>query len=259
MYGQLTGFAAPLVAFPLIFITAIVMSLVPMVSAANKLGNRKDLNGNVSLGIRMCTIVAFPCSAGIVILAEPILQLLYPTQKASALSAVPCMQTLAIGFIFLALITVMTGALQGIGKQVIPVTNLFLGVLVKFAVTWMLVAIPSINIVGAALGTMAAYIVAATLDFLALRKFTGVRLSISLTIIKPFISALVMGVVVFFAYKGAYALLASNGTATIISILVGVAVYGLMILRTKAVQRDEIIHLSIGRKIASICDKLRLW
>src|SRR5699024_1555408 len=97
--------------------------------------------------------------------------------------------------------TVMTGALQGIGKQIIPVRNLFFGVLVKLAVTWVLTAIPAINVVGASIGTICAYIVAAALDFMALKKYTAVKVPMSLAVVKPLISALVMAVIVFFSYR----------------------------------------------------------
>ena len=36
LYGQLTGFASPITQFPQVFMTAIVMSLVPMVSDVYK-------------------------------------------------------------------------------------------------------------------------------------------------------------------------------------------------------------------------------
>lgn len=259
MYGQLTAFAEPIIGFPQVMITSIVVSLVPMVSAANKLKNRAELHNNISLGFRMAMILAFPCAAGLFVLAGPVLTLLYPTQKASALSAVPCMQVLALGFVFLALITTMTGILQGLGRQVYPVINLFLGVLVKLVVTWLLTALPSVNIVGAAIGTMIAYIVAASLDFMAVKKFTGVKLSAAQIIVKPLIGAIVMAIPVHFVYIGLYWVIGSNTLATAFSIIVGVVIYGLMILKTKAIKREELLNISGGGKLVSLCDKLRLW
>ena len=41
LYGQLTGFASPLVGFPQILTQAIVLSLVPLVSAAHRKRIRK--------------------------------------------------------------------------------------------------------------------------------------------------------------------------------------------------------------------------
>ena len=44
-----------------------------------------------------------------------------------------------------------------------------------------------------------------------------------------------------------------------LAIFIGVVVYGLMVLRTKTIRREELMDISFGRKIVSICDKLRLW
>ena len=175
------------------------------------------------------------------------------------MNAAPCLQVMALSFILLALINTMTGILQGIGRQVYPVIYLFTGMIFKLGVTWVLTAVPSINIVGAAMGTMAAYIVAAFLDFRAMKKFTKVELSVKLIIVKPLISAAVMAVPVFFVYKVVYALMGSNSLATLLAILTGVIIYGLMIIKIKAVTRDELMMNPMGRKAAVVCDRLRLW
>ncbi len=259
LFGQLTGFASPVVQFPMVLVQAIVVSLVPMVAASNKLGDRNELHNNISLGVRMTSIITLPAAVGIFVLAEQVLLLLYSSQRASAISAAPCLQILAIGFVFLAALTIFTGALQGLGKPGIPVRNLFIGIVAKLVLTWVLTAIPSINVMGAAIGTISAYAVAAVLDYMALIKYSGVKLSVKLTLVKPLISSVVMGVIVFAAYKVLFMVLGSNGTATLLSVFVGVAVYGLMVLRTKTIEREEMMSISIGSKIAAICDKLRLW
>ena len=236
----------------------------PMVAAANKVRDTEKLHDTISLGMRMTTIIAFPCAAGLFALAQPVLLTLYFTQKESAISAVPCMQTLSVSFIFLALITIMTGILQGVGKQVYPVINLFIGLLFKVVITWMLVGIPQVYIVGAPLGTIAAYLVAGSLDMWCVLRFTGVRLPLRKMIVKPGISAVVMGGLVYLVYRGLEAVmgsdsLGSNALITLIGILIGVIVYGLMIIKTRAIGREEMMEISVGRKLASVCDRLRLW
>ncbi len=259
LYGQLTGFASPIIQFPEVFMLAIVMSLVPMVSAAHSLNDREALHEHISLGLRMTTIIAFPAATGIFVLAEPILKLLYASQKASAIAAAPCLKIFAVSFIFLSIITTMTGALQGIGKQHIPVINLCFGVLAKFAVTWTLTAVPSVNVKGAAIGSASAYLIAMILDLAALKKYSGVKFDAPVAVKKPLISSIVMGVIVALIYAGINALTGSNSISTVISIFAGVIVYGLMILKTRAISRDELMTISAGRKLAVICDRLKLW
>jgi stage V sporulation protein B len=211
------------------------------------------------MGFRMSMVIGLPCAVGMIVMAEPILLLLYPTQKASAISAAPCMQILAVGFICLAILLTMTGGLQGIGKQMIPVRNLFIGVCIKLVITWTLTAIPSINVLGAAVGTVCAYAFAAITDTLSLKKYTGVKIKTSLIFVKPLISSVTMGVVAWVAYKLLYHLLGSNAIAAIVAVLLAVVVYAVMIIKTKAITRDELVGMPKGTKIVKICDKLRLW
>lgn len=259
LYGQLTAFCEPIIGFPQVLMSAIVMSIVPMVAAANKVKDTEKLHETISLGMRMTTIIAFPCAAGLFALAKPVLLTLYFTQKESAISAVPCMRVLSISFIFLALITIMTGILQGVGKQVFPVINLFIGLLFKVVITWILVGTPAVNIIGAPLGTIAAYLVAGSLDMYWMVRFTKVRLPLRQMIVKPLLSAAVMGVIVYLAYRGLAGFISSNALITMITILLGVVVYGLMVIKTRTIQREEMLEIAIGRKVVAVCDRLRLW
>lgn len=259
LYGQLTAFCEPIIGFPQVLMSAIVMSIVPMVAAANKVKDTEKLHETISLGMRMTTIIAFPCAAGLFALAKPVLLTLYFTQKESAISAVPCMRVLSISFIFLALITIMTGILQGVGKQVFPVINLFIGLLFKVVITWILVGTPAVNIIGAPLGTIAAYLVAGSLDMYWMVRFTKVRLPLRQMIVKPLLSAAVMGVIVYLAYRGLAGFISSNALITMITILLGVVVYGLMVIKTRTIQREEMLEIAVGRKVVAVCDRLRLW
>ncbi len=258
LYGQLTSMADPIIGFPQVFMQAIIVSIVPMVSAAKRVNDHEGLNETIALGLRMTTMIAMPCAAGLLVLAQPALLLLYPLQEESAISATPCLQVLALGFIFLALVTTMTGILQGLTKQNWPVINLAIGIVIKIIVTWALVGIGSINIVGAAIGTLCAYLTAATLDYLCVRRFTGVRIPVKQTVVKPALSSIVMAVIVYGAYK-LFMLAGHNSIATLAAIIVGACVYGVMVIKTKAITRDEVVAIKFGTKIAAIGDKLRLW
>lgn len=57
--------------------------------------------------------------------------------------------------------------LQGVGKQFIPVINMCFGAVAKVVLTYWLTGIPEINVKGAAIGTVAAYIIASVLNLMA--------------------------------------------------------------------------------------------
>ena len=107
------------------------------------------LNYNVRLGIRTAIMIGLPCAFGLMTLSEPIMLLLYPFQKASAVSAAPCLFVMAFGVIFLSTVQTLTGVLQGLGRPMIPVINLFIGAIVKVILTYTLTGVESINVKGA--------------------------------------------------------------------------------------------------------------
>ena len=92
-----------------------------------------------------------------------------------------------------------------------------------------------------------------------LAKFTKVKFPWAKIFFKPLLSALIMGIVTIIVYKLVFAFAASNLLAVGVAIIVAVPLYGILIVKTRAIQRDEIMSISIGRKIAKICDKLHLW
>ena len=77
LYGQLTGHAQTLINLPLIFSTALAISLVPAVATTNTKKNYKEIRNITSSGIRITLLIGLPCAFGLFILARPIIGLLY--------------------------------------------------------------------------------------------------------------------------------------------------------------------------------------
>ncbi|HVI39665.1 MAG TPA: polysaccharide biosynthesis C-terminal domain-containing protein, partial [Anaerovoracaceae bacterium] len=256
LYGQLTGMAGPLINFPQVLTQAIAMSLVPAIAAAYKQKDMAFLNYNVRLGVRTSMIIGLPCALGLMVLAEPIMLLLYPFQKASAVSAAPCLFIMAFGVIFLSTVQTLTGVLQGLGKPMIPVVNLFIGAIVKVVLTYTLTGIDSINVKGAAIGTVAAYIVASTLNIMAVKKYTGVKFDFMLTYVKPIASAVVMSAAVWISFRILFGYF-GNALSAMIAIMIGVAVYCAMLFITKSIKKEELRVLPKGGKLLNLINKVK--
>ena len=63
-----------------------------------------------------------------------------------------------IAAVFAGLSLPLTSMLQAIGKQNVPVINIAIGAVIKIIVNYILVGIPSINILGAPIGTLCCYL-----------------------------------------------------------------------------------------------------
>lgn len=254
LYGQLSGFASPLINFPQVLTQSLAISMVPAIAAAHRQKDTRFLQDNVRLGLRFAVIIGFPCAFGLMVLAEPILLLLYPMQRASAISAAPCLVVMAFGVLFLSIVQTLTGVLQGIGKQMIPVRNLAIGAVAKVFITYYATGIGSINVKGAALGTVAAYAIASVLNLIAVRKYTGTAVDWTLTLVKPMIAVLIMSVAAWGSYKALFGFL-GNAMACLLAIIIAASIYGVMIFATKSITAEELERLPKGKKLARIANK----
>jgi len=272
MFGQLTGFAEPLTNLPKVLTQAIAISMVPTIVRAWKERDKEFLSYNITLGFRFALIIGLPCTVGLMILAEPVMHLLYPMQLAGASGAAPALFIFAIGIVFLASIDALTSALQGVGKQMIPFVNIAIGAACKFVITFALTGIPAMNIKGAAIGTVMAYVIATVLNYRAVKIYTGTRFEPGLTFIRPLLSALAMGGVAAAVYYSIYGALGSsagslaeaasaqlqreisastlsNGVATIAAILIGMIVYIVMLFALRAIKPEELRLLPKGERL----------
>ena len=258
LYGLISGYCDPLVNLPVVFIDAITISLIPAVTTAFTLKRKADLDGNIKTGLKTMMIIAYPCAIGLIVLAGPILNLLYPTKPDEAALAIHTLQILAVSICTLAIMRTLSSSLQGIGKMTLPVVNLFIGAVVKIIVTYVLVGIPSLNINGAAIGSVLAYLTAGLLNYRGLRKYADVDLDMKSIFIKPLYASLIMGVCAIGTYKLMYMIHPGNMTATGMAIIVAVIVYFVMVFLTGAITREELSLVPKGELIYRIAVKMHL-
>jgi len=256
LYGQLKGIAQNFINLPQVLSVALGISLIPAISDAFARKNYDGIRKITRSGVRITLFIGFPAALGLYILANPILDLFYSDAE-TVRSASVLLQISAFSVIFLTLVQSLTAILQGLGKQIIPVRNLAIGALVKVILTYVLTGIKGIGIMGAAFSTVVAFFIAAVLNFLAVKKHTKTEFKFSIVFMKPFISSVIMTVVVWFAYNYASPLIGSK-LATIVAVLIGAIVYILTLLITGAVTDRDFTLIPGGNKIASILKKLRL-
>jgi len=258
LYGLMGGYCDPIINLPNIFIDAICISLMPAVTTAFTLKKQDELDGHIKTGLKTMMVITYPCAVGLIVLAKPILTMLFYRKIDEAEMAVPALQILALSIITLAIMRTFSTSLQGIGKMMLPVWNLFIGAIVKAVVSYILLGIPAININGAAFGSVIAYVTAGILNYRALRKYANVTIDMKSVFIKPLIAALIMGVATFASYRLFYLVTSSNSLSTLVSIIIAVIVYFVTVFKMKAVTKDEIEMMPKGDLIYRIAVKMRV-
>lgn len=237
LYGQLSGMAAVLISLPTIFTISIATSLVPAVSEAKAQQDFKGLTNRLNYGIRAGAIIALPCAAGLYVLATQICDLLYAAPEAG----IP-LEVLAFSTIMLAAFQLSSAGLQGIGRPEIGMRNLIVTGGLKVIFNYSLTSIPSLNIQGAAIGTVLAFAVGSALNLYYLKRYTGIHYELG-RLLKLAVITLVMGLSV----KISYGFMVGSGIhshlATVMAICIGVAIYGVLLLLCKEIDKDMVKRL----------------
>ena len=258
LYGLMGGYCDPIVGMPFVFVDALCISLMPAVTTAFTLKNKEQLDEHIKTGLKTMMVITYPCTIGLIVLARPILTMLYYKKQDEAVMAVPTMQILAVTIVILAIMRAFSTSLQGIGRMMLPVWNLFIGAVVKTIVSYILVGIPALNVKGAALGSVAAYTTAGILNYLALRKYAGVSLDVKSIFITPLYAALIMGAGAFGMYRLMFLITSSNAVSTLAAILAGVIIYFVTVFLTGAVTREEIEMIPKGELIYNLAVRMKI-
>ena len=254
LYGILGGKVDTLTSLPLAINVAFATALVPAISAAKAKGDNKTITEKTSFSLLVSMLIGLPCTVGMLIFAQPILNLLFPNANDGAL----ILQISSLTIIFTILDQTINGALQGFGKLMIPTISLATGVFVKFIFNITLIKIPSIGVYGAAWGSVACHLVAFCIAFTMLRKNIKLNLTFSKFVIKPVISTVIMGICSYFTYLALKGIIVER-LATIIAITLAVIIYVICIAILRIFTKEEIKMLPSGEKILKILEKLKIY
>ncbi|WP_411169474.1 oligosaccharide flippase family protein [Clostridium sp. MB05] len=236
LYAQLTGKANVITNIPLTLSMALGTSLIPIIAENYIMNKRKDLESKVQLSLKLSMLIAMPCTMGLFFLAGPIMKVIFPGKWDGIL----ILKYLALSVPFIIITQTTTSIMQGIGHYIRPIINLFIGCIVKVILTFTLVPMANINIYGAVIASISAYLVSTILNLVSLKKRLKLRLSIYQTFIKPIIASLAMIAGVLATYLFLFNKTSSNGFSCLVAIFLGIIIYMVLILILKVFSIDEI-------------------
>lgn len=259
LFAYLSQYATPLIRFPGTLGMALAMSLVPAISESISKNEMEQAKRRGRLAFRFAILVGLPSSVGMFIMAEPIINLIFP----GAPGASRVLMFLSPAVVFLITKYATTGILQGLGKTMIPVKNLFIGAILKLIITYLLTSIPEINVIGAALGTVIAQALAMILNYKKVKELLDVELKPGVDFIKPLLCSLIMGLVVFVTYNG-MSFFISNNLAAISGIGIGVLSYSILLLILQVIGKEELYMVPrygppFVRLMEKVMEKIKVW
>lgn len=253
LYG-VYGKAQTLFNLPAAFITPLTISIVPAISAKLVM-NEKGEAGKISEdSLRISMAIALPMGVGLAVLCEPIMNVVYPNAHSSG-PLLLCL--LGIASVFVCFSLMSTAVLQATGREKLTLYSIVTGGLVKIVVNWFIVAIPAINIYGAAIGTICCYVTMCVLNLIFINRSFEKGLSMKNIFVRPAVPCLIMGVIALGVYYGGMALLGSGSRimmALVMCAAIGIAavVYAAAVIRLRVISAEDMKLIPKGEKIAKL-------
>ena len=242
MVGQFTGKFILLTTLPVALSVALSQAVIPDISSSKATMDYDTVRARVNTALRISMTLSIPAAIGLSVLADPILLLLFPNQPEGG----RLLQYGAASIVFLAVVQVSSGVLQGMGKVMLPVVAAFFGVIVKIPVNWFLLAVPRINILGTVISTIVCYVIAAAINLFFLHKHTGVLPDWKGALLKPAFAATGMGFACYVTHH-MVSIAAPERLATLAALAVAVPVYLVLMWVIEGFPRKDIDAASLPK------------
>lgn len=232
------------------FIVSISSVIYPMLSKLSSENNKDKFNRSISTSINAVTLIVIPISVGAIILANPIVKLLFQRgefdARATQMTAIALM-FYSVGMIGFGLRDILGKVFYSLKDTKTPMINGVIAMGLNITLNITFVKFTNMQLAGLAFATSISALVTIVLLFISLRRKIGPfgGKSIALVMIKSMISAALMAVVALFAYNTIASILGSGAIQEIItlaaSVGMGALVYGISIILLKVSEVNLIL------------------
>ena len=236
------------------FTQAFGVSALPNVTEAWTSGDSKRLRRSMETVLRTVSLITIPSGIGLSVFAMPIAALIYPSADQGPAIIGRILIILGLASAFAATETPIDSMLQAVGRVDIPVKLVAAGLVVKLITNYVLVGIPSINVLGAGTGTLLCYLITTVMALYWLWRVTKIHVNYFAIFFKPLLaSAVSIGFswVIFHFATG----FISQKVAVCFAILLSIFLYFVCILRFHALNKHDVVMLPRGQKILKILEK----
>lgn len=254
LWGMYTGKFNTLVNIPVAIANAIGASVIPSLTAAVTSGSRKLVHNKIHLATRFSMIVSIPSAIGCIVLAKPIMNLLYSGDNTTPALL---LMTGAIMIVFYTLSTITNAMLQGINRMTIPIKNAAISLVIHLISLFIMLVCLKMNIYAIIGGTIVFSISMCILNSLSLKREIGYVQELHKTVILPLIASIIMGVIALISHL-VLGMIIPPKLATVLALCIAVIVYGIALLALGGLTEDEILAMPKGAALVTIFKKMHL-
>ncbi len=256
MFGEYS-MTLPLFNLPAAIITPLTISVVPAIAGFITKRQYGEAKNVVESSLRISTIISLPMAVGLSVLSSGVVSGIY--RNGSELSG-NILAILGAASFFVCLAIMTTAILQASGREQLPMITMLIGGAMNIGLNWFLIGNERFNIYGAAIGTLASYVVMSGLNLYFIMKKLPERPNLGRVFIKPAMNCALMGAAAGFLYPLMLKIMnvGENPERTTILLAmapaVGVAVilYVFLTIFTQSITIDDMKLMPKGEKLAKL-------
>lgn len=248
--------AQTIMIIPSSLIVPLSVSIIPAISAAVANHRHREAKEVMESSLKLTNLFAMPAAAGMSILSIPIFNVLYP---GSHEVGPKLLMIFGAASFFICMQIISTAILQANGHERIPMFTFPVGGIIQIILDWVLVGNPNIGIIGSPIGTLTCYFIITALNYIFIGLKVENKPNFARVFIKPALCTAVMGVAAWSVFelllRAGSGVLGSGRLALLVclvcAIVAAVIVYGILVIATKTVTREDMRLVPKGEKIAN--------
>ena len=189
-FGVLCGMTIPMLCLPTAFIGALGLILMPRLAQAAALGRTDLVRSRLDRAMLATSVLVLPAIALLTVLGPTLGVLLFREPTAGNY-----LLPLAVGVALSCWQAVLSGALNGVGRQSTAARNALLSAVAELGCTYFLMGLPGVGLRGYVAGFVLSAALGAWLNWRGVRKATGLKARFFAWCAAPGLAALLMGLV----------------------------------------------------------------
>ncbi len=230
---------------------ALGVGALPVLTECWVKGDKQGVKNNLNVIVKLVSLITLPAGIGLAVISGPIMNLLYSDTHILGRNL---LMIYGISAVFAGFAIPLTSVLQSLNRQVFALNNIIVGTVIKLAVNIILMNNLEINIYATAIGTAVCYLYIMISHIFVLIKIVGYVVDIKNTVLKPLFASVICGALAY-----VLCLISNEKIVTICALGLAVLVYLVVLIVTKAFEKQEILSLPCGKNLYNFGKKLKIF
>lgn len=241
---------------PIAMASAMATALIPGISSDFVQGNLEGVRNKVAKSVKVTMLISIPAAVGIGVLSKPVMMVIFHQPASLNISSI-LLSCMAVSIIFYGLSTLTQAILQSVGRMKTPIINASAAVIIHagIMILMMMFLDEKYSLYSYVFSTVLYSLILCVLNQISVHRYLTYQQEMDKTFIRPILASIVMGAAAFGVYQGIYYLCRINIISLAIAVLIGCAVYFILIIRWNAVTEDEMRSMPKGYLLIKIAKK----